>query len=269
MKSTVSPRMVAILLLGAIVPLSAQNPTSVLPAFSTAGAPPFRGSYVLPAVAKAAGSLPERPPAYASQRAFPPESLPVAAIPEADGSENVCRGLAILAAAYRESGKAEQRADCTAIGLSVEQQVMRENSRLLEIVEAETGANPGCACEIVKAAIVAAAAEVPTVVAIVEIAISASPENMRIVSQCAIAACPEAIAEVQALLARLDPGAGGGSSSANDSKDSKDAKDAKVGAAAAAPPLPNPLDRLPLFPPGGPPPIYPPVVTDVNFTAGR
>ena len=110
------------------------------------------------------------------------------------------------------------------------------------------------------------------VVSIVETAITASPENMRMISQCAIATMPEAVAEVQALLARLDPNSGDSevysSKSSKSSTDSKDAKDAKV-AAIYAPPIPNPLDLPPVYPPlMPPPPIFPPPVTNVNPCSG-
>ena len=147
-------------------------------------------------------------------------------------------GLAQISAVYRESGKPEKTSDCLAISLSVEQRVKLDPSKVLEIVDAEVSANPGCSCEIVKTAIKASEADVNQVVAIVEAAIHASPESMRIVSQCAIAAMPDSVAAVQALLTKLDPNAGETGYSA---KSAKDAKDAKV-ASIVAPPLPNPLD---------------------------
>jgi hypothetical protein len=95
---------------------------------------------------------------------------------------------------------------------------------------------------------------------------------MRMISQCAIATMPESVAEVQALLAKLDPNSGDSdvysSKSAKDSTDSKDAKDSKV-AAIVAPPIPNPLDLPPTYPPIIPlPPIVTPPVTNVNPCSG-
>ena len=93
------------------------------------------------------------------------------------------------------------------------------------------------------------------------------------ISQCAIATMPESVAEVQALLARLDPNSGDAdvysSKSSKDSKDATDVKDAKV-AAIYAPPIPNPLDLPPSYPPIlPPPPIIPPPVTNVNPCPGH
>jgi hypothetical protein len=45
---------------------------------------------------------------------------------------------------------------------------------------------------------------------IVSAAIEAAPEKMRIIAQCAIAVAPDALPEVQAVIAKLDPQAGDG-----------------------------------------------------------
>jgi len=253
--------------------------------------------YEVPASTKAQGSLPDAKPVYAAQNVRTLESqipsqrnvesvvdLSVLRNPSAyrkvavstggqpyevltDGLET---GLAMISAVYRESGKSNKTADCLAISLAVEQQTKLDVAKVLEIVEAEVSANPTCACEIVKAAIKASEADVQLVVAITETAITAAPDSMRIVSQCAIATMPESIAEVQALLARIDPNSGdgdiysskGSSKDTGDSKDSKDAKGAKV-ASITAPNLPDPLDRL-YLPPPPPPIIYPKPVSEVN-----
>ena len=157
--------------------------------------------------------------------------------------DSLQKGLALISAIYRKSGRSEESPDCGTIGLAVAEQVKLHPSEVLEIVEREVGANPDCSCEVVKAAITASDADVDKVVAIAETAITASPESMRIISQCAIAAMPESIASVQALLAKLDPNAGESGYSSKGAKSCKDAK-AKV-ASIIAPPLPNPLDLPP------------------------
>lgn len=93
-----------------------------------------------------------------------------------------------------------------------------------------------------------------------ETAVTTAPEHLRLISQCAIAAAPEALAEVQALLAKLDPGSG------ESGKSAKGAKAAAVDAAQLKKPdetAPNPLDLMP-FQFGGAPPLVPSVVTNVN-----
>jgi hypothetical protein len=162
-------------------------------------------------------------------------------------------GLAELCAAYQKTGQTSDSADCESVGLSVEQRIKMDSSKIFEIVESEVAANPNCACEIIKIAIKDSDADVSLVADIVEVAITASPESMRMISQCAIAAMPDALAAVQAVLAKLDPNSGDSTIS---SKSSKRGKDAKV-TITPPPEPPNPLDRLPPFPPL-PPPLPPP-----------
>ncbi len=165
-------------------------------------------------------------------------------------------------------------ADCLKLSVSVKHAVGAETSKVLEIVSNEVSSAPECSCEIVKAAIEGSQAKPETVAAIVEAAVLAAPDQMRLISQCAVAVAPDALAQVQAVLAKLDPNRGKSASSAKSAKDSK----APAGEVAA---LPNPLDfpgQGPIGPtPGGPGgiplhPIYPPIVinppdvTNVNFT---
>jgi len=151
--------------------------------------------------------------------------------------------------------------DCGVLSLSVKAAVVADQSKVLQIVATEVAAAPDCACEVVKAAIEGSKASVETVAAIVEAASIAAPEQMRLVSQCAVAVAPDALGAVQAVLAKLDPNLGESGSSA------KDSKDAKGEVAAAEPPF-NPLDIPPgtYLPPtmGNPPgpsgpPLTPPV----------
>jgi hypothetical protein len=138
---------------------------------------------------------------------------------------------------------------------------------VLAIVSEEATGHPNDVCEIVKIAIDASSADVPMTAKIVEVAALAQPESMRLAAQCAMAVMPDALAEIQAVLAKLDPAGGSGGSD----KDAKDAKDAKYGEVASIV-SPNPLDRPPgpppgipdTKPPGGPPEEIPPV-TDVDF----
>ncbi len=152
--------------------------------------------------------------------------------------------------------------DCLKLSLSVKQIVAAEQSKVLEIVATEVASAPTCSCEIVKAAIEGSNASVDTVAAIVEAAATAAPEQMRLIAQCAVAVAPDALAKVQAVLAKLDPNLGESGTSTKSSKDSK----APAGEVAA---MPNPLDfpgQGPVGPtPGGPGgipmfPLTPPVI---------
>lgn len=183
--------------------------------------------------------------------------------PHEMSTDSLEAGLAEISAAYRDSESKPANTPCDELALSVEQLVKLDASKLLEIVEREVSARPDCACETVKAAIKTSESDVDEVVAIVETAILAAPDKMRIISQCAIATVPDSVSAVQALLTRLDPNAGDSGYTSKSAKSSKDAKDSKV-AFVTAPELPNPLDVPPEGPPLMPPPIIPPVVTDVD-----
>ena len=165
---------------------------------------------------------------------------------------------------------ASAEVDCLKLSLSVKLTVAAEPSKVLEIVSKEVAAAPVCACEVVKAAIEASCAKPDTVAAIVEAAVNAAPEQMRLISQCAVAVAPDALAQIQTLLAKLDPNQGESGSGAKSAKDAK----APVGEAAA---MPNPLDfpgQGPMGPitggPGGQPlsPIFPPIVVTPPDVSG-
>lgn len=79
---------------------------------------------------------------------------------------------------------------------------------LLDHVDKMLAKDPDHACEIVKQAIVVSQAEVDLVAKIVETACLAAPEKMRIIAQCAMAACPDALPLIQKVLAKLDPATG-------------------------------------------------------------
>ena len=112
---------------------------------------------------------------------------------------------------------------------------------------------------------------------VVEAAINAAPEQMRLITQCAIATAPDALAEVQAVLARLDPNSGESGASDKDAKSAKDSVDSKYSDQEVAS-IFNPLEFPGADPvgslyggPGGLPPrlivppiINPPSVTDPN-----
>ena len=306
MKTSVSPHMVALLVLSSITPLIAQNLGSTPHSFeviqniddfsgeSDSGFTPCLEApsrYAVPAITKARGALRDAKPIYASQNILTldsqvtheqdvesvvdlrllrnPSPYHKVAVNAATlrfheiEDSSLQKGLERISAVYRESGKREKSADCQSVSLSVEQRIKIDVSKVLEIVETEAGANPNCACEIVKSAISASNADVSMVVSIVQTAITATPENMRIISQCAIATMPESITAVQALLTKMDPNSG--DAAIYSSKSSKSPKSAKV-IAISSPPTPNPLDRL--FMPIITPIITNSPVTDVNPATG-
>ncbi|HEY8960989.1 MAG TPA: hypothetical protein VIM57_02220 [Luteolibacter sp.] len=150
----------------------------------------------------------------------------------------------------------------------LQDKISRNPAEVLAIVTEEVTGHPNDVCEIVKLAIQASSADVTVTAKIVEAAVMAQPASMRLAAQCAMAVMPDALAEIQAVLAKLDPAGASGSSD----KDAKDAKDAKFGEVASVI-SPNPLDIPGVVPPGIPdiipPPEIPPEeippVTDVSF----
>lgn len=128
------------------------------------------------------------------------------------------------------------------------------NSVYYDILE-----DPTAACEVVKKAIVILNADKKTVGHIVEAAIMASPENIRIIAQCAIAVAPDALTEVQDVCNKYIK-------VSSDKGGAKSAKSAKEFFPKAAIQLPtkNPLDvliALPILPPV----IQPPLTTPASM----
>lgn len=283
MKTPVSPRTVALIVLGLIDPLPAQNLTCTSyssSAYSSADSKHrvgfvVPGSYEVPAVQRVKGEISHVDSVLNTQDSLNLDEkrdtarevesvvdLSLLRSPSVFRKSEVSsrgahyevdtnslqKGLEQISAAYRESCKKEKAPDCSAISLSVEKQIKLDSAKVLEIVEREVGANPGCACEIVKSAIHASDARSKEVVSIAETAIHASPESMRIISQCAIAASPKSVVSVQALITKLEPNGGAAGDSAKSAKSSI----SNVAAVVSEPP-PDPLDR-PFIPPLPPSP---------------
>ena len=175
--------------------------------------------------------------------------------------------LALITPAYAAAP------DCYKVSSTVKKAVVANPGKVLELVSAQVAQNESCACEIVKAAIVASDADKKLVADIVSAAITSAPEKVRIIGQCAVAVAPDALAEVQAVVTKFGANSGDGYSSKGGEKGAKDAGDS-----ATPPPVAsNPLDfpgsgpegptpggpgGFPLFPPG----LQPPVVTPPSST---
>jgi len=222
--------MAALLIAGAMTPLSAQNLESH-PASSK--------------IIQADAIYDLQPSAFHESsdqcNSSPSRKVAVSAGPQPYeiSSDSLQACLALIAAVYRDTGRRADSSDCSRISLSVARRIKLDVARTLEVVESEVASNPGCAGEIVKSSIKASGADVSLVVLIVETAITVSPENMRMISKCAIATMPEAVAKIQALLARLD--ANSGDPDVHSSRSSKNAKDSKH-LVEVAPKSANPLD---------------------------
>jgi len=129
--------------------------------------------------------------------------------------------------------------DCVKLSQAVKTAVTTDSGKVLEIVAANVAANQSCACEIVKAAIIASDADKALVSKIVNTAILEAPSQLRIIAQCAIATAPEAINNIQSVVEKYDAAGGEGYSAKGGLDDSKGGLEKDV---IPTPDGPNPLD---------------------------
>ncbi|MGY8648051.1 MAG: hypothetical protein ACKVLL_11940 [Verrucomicrobiales bacterium] len=163
--------------------------------------------------------------------------------------------------------------------------VAADSDKVLEIVAKQIAANESCACEVVKAAIIASDAKKEVVAQIVDVAINEAPSMLRIIAQCAIAIAPDAQPNIQAILEKYDFAGGEGDSEkgalekggvpddvasanpldfpASEGYGSSAAR--PEGGAAPVGPAPGGPGGFPLLPPGLPV-TFPPVVTPPSLT---
>lgn len=184
---------------------------------------------------------------------------------------------ALFGSVFALAGPAQaENTDCYKVFATVKKAVAAEPDKVLQLVSMHVAQSESCACEVVKAAIMASDADKKLVAGIVEAAIESAPSKIRIIGQCAVAVAPDALSEVQAIVTQY--GAAGGDSG-HSAKGEKSAKSGKVVVVPPAPPKPwNPLDfpgegpvgptpggpgGFPLFPPGlQPPSVTPPSATE-------
>lgn len=153
----------------------------------------------------------------------------------------------LAAASYAE--EAAKPVDCAPIIERIQATAERSKAdpiELLRLVDTEVSAQPACACEIVKAAILGTDCDDAIVGYVVETAVRAAPEHMRLIAQCAIATAPDSLNRVQEVMARLSPSAGKEVASAKSAK----GKNVEVEPAETPPdPLDIPYVIIPPFPP--------------------
>jgi hypothetical protein len=136
--------------------------------------------------------------------------------------------------------------DCYKVSTAVKKAVAAQPDKVLELVAAQVAQNESCACEVVKAAIVASDANKALVANIVNAAVTAAPSRVRIIGQCAVAVAPDALAEVQAVVTKMSSNAGDSGYSAKGG-DEKGGEKGKSVVVVVPPVIQNPLD----FPNGG------------------
>lgn len=170
------------------------------------------GSIITASVPSADGGAPIKSD-YTVNRKITLESLTSKAIK--DISEYLTPGAVIFNAAITRarSGKQDNvpvlvspeyanAPDCAKISMAVRKFVKAHPEKVLEVVALHVGQSESCACEVVKAAIIASAADKELVAGIVETAIEVAPSKVRIIGQCAVAVAPDALSEVQAIVSK-------------------------------------------------------------------
>lgn len=93
-----------------------------------------------------------------------------------------------------------EKVNCLVLSNTVKTTVAASKSSVLQLVSTYVSQNESCACEIVKAAIVASDANAQLVADIAETAIIASPDQVRLIGQCAVAVAPDAYDNVLAVV---------------------------------------------------------------------
>ena len=106
-------------------------------------------------------------------------------------------GLVVMAIAMVSTAFAGAPDTCSDVANDVSTAVSKDPSKVLMIVEDALVINESCACEIVKAAIVAANADKPLIEQITQTAISVAPKMAAIITECANAVVPGSVAAVE------------------------------------------------------------------------
>ncbi|GAA5478891.1 hypothetical protein [Haloferula helveola] len=174
---------------------------------------------------------------------------------------NTSLAITLAAGIATTAAFAEKPVDCSPIAARTQTTAERatvDPIELLKLVDKEVAAYPDCACEVVRAAIIGTNCDDAIVGYVVETAVRAAPEHMRLIAQCAIATAPDSLTRVQEVLSRLDPAAG------KEGKSAKSAKGKGIEVKPAATP-PNPLDIPRIEIPPIPPVIVPPPSTPTDF----
>jgi uncharacterized membrane protein YgcG len=94
-------------------------------------------------------------------------------------------------------------ADCKAIYKSVFSSVRSKPAEVLTIVTDQVKATPTCACEVIKASILASKPKPAKVGAIVGAAVTAAPAQADVIKECALEVRPDAAGEIDKALAGL------------------------------------------------------------------
>ncbi len=140
-------------------------------------------------------------------------------------------------------------ADCYKVSKQAATQITAQPEQVLAIVAKQIAANKGCACEIVKAAIVATEADKKQVAQIVEQAIELVPNKASLLTTCALAVAPDAHVEVMKVAAKYT-NKSTGDSGYSAKGGAKSGADEKAGQEEAVAPFADPINFIGLDPSG-------------------
>lgn len=122
--------------------------------------------------------------------------------------------FALVGALLAVAAPVASAADCYKVSKQAAKEISAKPENVLAIVSKQIAANKGCACEIVKAAIVATEANKKQVAQIVEQAIILVPNKVSLVTTCALAVAPDAHKEIMAVSAKFVKNTGSGQAGA-------------------------------------------------------
>ena len=137
--------------------------------------------------------------------------------------------FALVGALLAVAAPVASAADCYKVSKQVAKEITAKPKDVLSIVSQQISANKGCACEIVKAAIVATEADKKLVAQIVEQAIEAVPNKVSLLTTCALAVAPDAHAEVMEVASKHAKNTGTSAGYSSKGYSAKSAKDGGVG----------------------------------------
>ncbi len=119
--------------------------------------------------------------------------------------------FALVGALLSVAAPVASAANCYTVSKQAAKLIAAKPANVLAIVAKQIEANPGCACEVVKAAIVSTEANKKLVAQIVEQAIKSAPKKMNLITKCALSVAPDARNEVVAVATKYARNAGASS----------------------------------------------------------
>ncbi|WP_143185182.1 MULTISPECIES: hypothetical protein [Rubritalea] len=115
--------------------------------------------------------------------------------------------VGVLFAAAPLAGASES--NCNEVVKITNSAIAQSPDKVLDVVAKLVTKHKDCSCEVVKAAIIATEADKELVGKIVEVAVKAAPEQLSLISTCALVVAPDAQAEIVSVVSKHSQSAGG------------------------------------------------------------